>query len=272
MQKIDELKKRLRCHLEGIGTAHGAAELEVLEEQKRIAEKKLRAAEFERNAEERLAVALDFERRTKFDIQGMTRTANLKRAKFIANQRQSEEAKHYASKKLKKQIKDGEREEVQKGQMLIKIPPIESYPRAVEIKELGIVLPVNDEAISYENDLKRIQSEKRVLAKKREGEKHYRTTKAALRNRKWKNRQDLQEELTRIHQYEVDEQLLTQNLRRPAKEIAINQTYLVDTKAEQRTREIALYLEMSDPPFARPDVPQPLLVPQTTPNGSDDDI
>jgi hypothetical protein len=84
-------------------------------------------------------------------------------------------------------------------------------------------------------------------------------------------RADLQDDVNNIHQYEVDEQLQIENLRRPASAIPMVGTYLVDDKYKKRSQGIGLFLSAPEAPQPRQNAPQPLIVPRTSPNCSDDE-
>lgn len=271
-KEIEILKLRLDSHRNGLGTAQAKAEEERIEEQKRRAELALLAEQQRIQEEERYKIALEEEKRQKNEVKKLVlkRHSRMNRAKQVAIGRENKALQNYMKTVAEQKKRDEEEKQKQREDMIIKMPPMSAFPKSVNLPEIG-ELPVNLEAIEYKKMLEQAHVEEKELKAKRKADNIERTKRAAFRMKCQRVRRDLQDDMNNIHQYEVDEQLEYENLKRPASELPMVATYLVDEKYKKRSECISMFLSAPEAPKPRRTAPQPVPIHCTSPNVSDDE-
>lgn len=246
LQEIETIRSRLCSQKKGIGTAQKNA----LEEQARKEEEEM-YAEMERKridelAKERYRIALEElhqEENLPFN--------NISNAKKVANERQNYNLQRFIDSKKKKEYPYAPSQSVL-------IPKNRNGITSKTIESKWGQIPVNEEAVRYQKLLE--QKEKSQLVSDKQRMKRYkdRSKAAAFRAKCEKLCVDLQDDVNQIRKYEIDVQLTNENLKKPASEIPMFQTYLVEDRYQKRSEAVSLFLSAPDAPRARSDAPVPI--------------
>ena len=272
-KEIEMLERRLQCQREGFGDAHRRAQDEYIEEQKRRAEQEILKAERREAEAERFKAALKEEQ--KKDTYGkliLKRQKRFNRAKRMAMGRENMALENFrkAKEEKKQQEKQRKIEQRQREEVVIQKPPIDAFPGRVNIPQVG-ELPVNPGALEYQKTLERAKEQKKEARVRRRVDNVERTKQAAYRMRCHRVRNELQEDVDKIHKYELEQRMERGYLMKPASEIPMISTYLVEEKDRKRNEYIQLFLCAPDPPKPRRVAPKPIPVHQTSPNVSEDE-
>jgi hypothetical protein len=261
--EIEKLKEQLAGQRPGFGTGQKGAEEGVEVDRGQILVDELAKADQARVAQERYDAAIEVERHNEGRIAERKRLRRIGTAKRRANRRENQALQKYIQ-----GIPPPEPPKPDQSELEIRAP-IRHYPRIARIPAIGEI-PVNVEAVAYRERLNNAATSEKKKQKDRRDAVVERTKKAAAHHHCCKMKRDLQDDLNGIHQYELEEQLRPENLRKFASAVPMCSTYLVDEKREQRNEKITLYLSMADAPRPRKQAPQPLSVHQTSPNATDD--
>ncbi|OHT16861.1 hypothetical protein TRFO_41524 [Tritrichomonas foetus] len=254
MQEIEDLKMHLRVQRKGIGTAQRNAEEEnilKIQEGKYAEQEKARIAEI---AKERYRVALEELHRNE---NVYTPNYSVKNAKEAANERQNYNLQRFINNKNAKKINTNEDQKNGGQNILVLKPTNRITSKTIKNSRWGQI-PVNEDALRYQKQLEQSEKEHKLQEKQREQRYRNRTKAAAFRAKCEKICTDLQDDVNNIKKYEIDLQLTNENLKKPASEIPMYQTYLIDDHYQKRSEAVALFLSAPEAPKPRKNAPVPL--------------
>ena len=272
-REIELLEQRLQCHRDGLGDAHRRAQDEYLEEQKRRAEEQILNAQRRELEAERFKAALKEEQKKEsYGKLIIKKRKRFNRAKRMAIGRENMALDNFRKAKEEKKEKEKQRAilQRQKEEVVIQKPPMDAFPGKVKIPEVG-ELPVNPGALEYQKTLETAREVKKEARVRRRLDNVERTKQAAYRMRCHRVRNELQADVDKIHKFEIAQRMDRENLMKPASEIPMISTYLVEEKDRKRNEYIQMFLSAPDPPKPRRVAPQPIPVHQTSPNVSEDE-
>lgn len=261
LKEIAYLKKSLQVHKKCMGDAHKRAQEEEL---LRIEEEKYRQMERQRIEEitkERYREALQ----ELYHSENTPMNANMADAKRAANQREKNNRDKFLQRKTQPSQPHDEE--------LLFANPAQCGITTKTIQSKWGNIPVNVNALAYSQQLKENEKNQKLFEQERQRKFKSRSKAAAYRAKCEKLCIDLQNDVNSIRKYEIDSHMTNEYLKKPASEIPLYQTYLIDERYQKRSEAVALFLSAPEAPKARKDAPSPLplhgLPP--SPNQSDDD-
>jgi hypothetical protein len=265
LAEIEELKVELAGRRLGIGTGQNGAITGVEVNQCLAVVDDLAKAEQDRVAEERYEAGLEIERKNQKRLQQKRKKMRrIQSAKHQANRRESTALKKYVEKMVPPPTP-------LPNPLTMEIrAPIRHYPRIARVSAIGEI-PVNVDALVYQQTLNGVAKQERKKQQNYQKQVTERTKRAADHQRCCKMKRNLQDDLNGIYQFEVNEQLRPENLRKPASVIPMCTTYLVEDKYQKRDEKISLHFRMPEAPKPRTKAPQPVSLHQTSPNVTDDE-
>ena len=249
-EEIELLKRALRAREEGIGTGQKNAieeEMQREEEEKYAEMERKRIAEI---AQERYRIALEELHQT-----NTVPPQYLKKAKDRANQRERSHLQRFVD--IKNQKKPTQSITVESVLMPRKANTITN--QSIKTSQWGSI-PVNEEALQYKKQLEDSAKAQKLAAKRRKKIFRDRSKAAAFRAKCEKICTDLQEDVDSIRKYEIDSHLTKDYIKKPASQIPMIQTYLIEDRYQKKSDAIQMFLSAPEIPKPRKSAPVPLPV------------
>ena len=274
-RQLDHFRSRLTIAQQNMGDAHNNAITAMIEEQENIAQEKIDKIEQKKKANQRFNEAMEIVKANDPRLPLQERANQMNAARSAADKRTAAKIEKYNQ--MLQQQKEEERaarkalKEQEKEKLYPKINPSD-FANTHFHAGIGLI-PVNHEAVKYDEEIKKNEVDEEALKKKREVEAKKRAKKAAFRHQIEKDTANLAKELQQIHQTEVDEHLDAIK-KHPQRELIAGTTYNLDDRDAKMQARIQRFLAFNDDapkPRGPAPQPQPLHMMTTSPMQSSDD-